>query len=439
MSISSISYRFTFCSVLSLLTCLAPAKVHAAHNSHAELKAQVKELTARLAALEDKNKQMTPLTDKELVTKASSGTLKLSGAVNRAIQYHSNGNRANIVHVDGINENFSNLRLDAEKQVKEGTKVGAIMEMGFVSNGPENISVRAANDANATFAKNVIEAFVESESLGKLILGFGYNTSDRVTVDTDQSSTTVVGNGRTITQNGAGTIFWDKVGNKNGVTPANKNIRVLDIFSPSPLQSDRVQYETPIVWGTKLSTSHSYARNNDIWDVAIKHASELGSTKFAAQAGYITNNTNRGAGGGDNDVAKYQQLSGSASVLFENGISLMVALSDRKWRLNNAPRGRFSYTKLGYQHKFFEAGTTAFAIDYGQSRNLFLYRGDGNDTNISFKLLGKTYGAMVVQHLERIGTELYLSGRLYKLDIDSRQTQRFKDIQVVTLGMRVKF
>ena len=97
----------------------------------------------------------------------------------------------------------------------------------------------------------------------------------------------------------------------------------------------------------------------------------------------------------------------------------------------------------GYQQKFVEAGLTALALDYGHFKNMILNRannaGNPSDTNIKNKFVGTTYGASLVQHIDRIGTEIYLTARTYKLDGEKTQAARYKDITTVMSGMRVKF
>ena len=68
--------------------------------------------------------------------------------------------------------------------------------------------------------------------------------------------------------------------------------RILNVFNSLPEWGDRIQYDTPTFWGTKLAASHTYRGRHDVWDIAVKHASEIGVAKIAAQAGYFSNNSN---------------------------------------------------------------------------------------------------------------------------------------------------
>src|SRR6202035_343223 len=62
------------------------------------------------------------------------------------------------------------------------------------------------------------------------------------------------------------------------------------------------------------------------------------------------------------------QVDGSISVLFKSGLNLTVAGGVRDPHYHD-PTGRplspdLIYAKLGYQHKFFPEGITAFSVDF---------------------------------------------------------------------------
>ncbi|MCK5621606.1 MAG: hypothetical protein KAJ11_04880, partial [Alphaproteobacteria bacterium] len=86
----------------------------------------------------------------------------------------------------------------------------------------------------------------------------------------------------------------------------------------------------------------------------------------------------------------------------------------------------FWYVKVGYIWGG-GIGNTAFAIDYIQA--------DEVDSG-SVEDEATSYGAFVVQAVDKIGTELYLGARQYQLD---RVGFNFDDITAVMAGARVKF
>lgn len=438
------------------------------HNEHHDLKAQVEALTKRLGELEAKDKM--DLTEKEGVTKTNGLKVVLSGQVNRAVLWQNDGSHANVVHVDPSDETSSRVRIAASAKVSESETAGANIEADIRSNRAEWTDVKSANDTNSSFAKRVIEAYYKNDRWGGVTLGHGFMAGARVTRDTDMSATGAVAMGDTVGQIGGGTWFTQKnlasipVAANKAVNAAGAPLDIKAVFNGVETgRDDRFQIETPTFWGTKLEASHAYTGRNDKWDVALKHACELAGTKLAVQIAYLRNLANRN-GGLQNvnqtgvDSAKYNQWSGSIGALFPVGISVMFATTQRDWKVTNAPKGNIYFGKLGYQQKFFEAGLTAMAVDYGRFKNMILNRGNNvangantataaTDTiaNIKNSIVGKTYGATLVQHFDRIGTEAYVTARIYQLDAkllglaNNVQPSTYRDITTVMTGMRVTF
>lgn len=445
--------NLTCASVLALgLASEASAATPTTNQGDAALKSQVEMLMKRVNELEAKERAVGNLTEKEAATTGNNLNLVVSGQVNRAVQWHDDGAHSNVVHVDPTDEASSRFRLEATGKVSDTTRVGAIIEADIRSNRGEFTDVHDANDGNSTFQKRAVEVYGHSDRWGKVTLGHGWMAGARVTRDTDMSNTDVIAMGTTVGQIAGGTVFVDKTlssvtpapgagaANKATTLPGGVPLSVANVFDGADNhREDRIQYDTPTYWGTKLATSHSYRGRNDMWDVALKHACELMGAKVATQVAYFRNLANAGAGHAVTTLpAKYSQWSGSIGALFPIGVSVMFAATHRDWKLKNARDGKIYFGKLGYQQKFIEAGMTAMALDYGHFENMILNRGT-TDANIQSKFVGKTYGASLVQHFDRVGTEIYVSARVYKLDGATSQSPRYKDITSLMSGMRVKF
>ncbi len=419
----------------------------------AALKAQVEMLMKRVNELEAKEKAVGNLTEKEAVTSGNNLNLNLSGQVNRAVLYHDDGNHSNFVHVDPSAVASTRFSVNATGKLSEGNTVGGTITADVRSNAAENIDVHNANDGTSSLNMRIAEGYFDSARWGKVTLGHGWTAASRVTRHTDLSNTDAISSGTSVGQLAGGTQFV----NKNlpsadpafGATAANKAtstggaaltiVRLFNDLGNGSGREDRIQYDTPTYWGTKLATSHVYKGRNDMWDVALMHASTVMGTKIAIQGSYIHDLANTGAvTAAVNLPAKYTQWNGSIGALFPIGLSLQFATTYRNWKVKAAPDGKIYYGKVGYQQNFFEAGKTALALDYGHFENMFLNRGL-NDVNIRKDYVGKTYGAGLVQHIDRVATEIYLSARIYSLDGDSTDTARFKDITMVMSGVRVKF
>ena len=85
----------------------------------------------------------------------------------------------------------------------------------------------------------------------------------------------------------------------------------------------------------------------------------------------------------------------------------------------------FWYTKLGYKTKFYEAASTAFSVEYGETADLRIE----DET-------GKVWGASAVHNITDWGTEFYVTYRKYDLDSDEAD---FSDIDTFWVGTRIKF
>jgi len=199
---------------------------------------------------------------------------------------------------------------------------------------------------------------------------------------------------------------------------------------------NRIRYDTPKFYGFTLGASHYYKGRNDNWDIALKYAGSVKDIKIAAQGAYLHRLSKTVSAPVGSTPAKYAQLNGSVGVLFSNGINIFVSALHRDWQSRRTHKGSIYFAKLGYQHAFIEAGKTAFAIDYGQFNNLIF---DTRPENERDQFKGTSYGAILVQFLDRISTELFLGARVYRLDGPSHRTTRYKDAQLILSGMRVKF
>ena len=113
-------------------------------------------------------------------------------------------------------------------------------------------------------------------------------------------------------------------------------------------------------------------------------------------------------------------------MLPEGGLNATVAAGSRDFNAMGRRDSTFWYAKLGLLRNFITPiGKTGLAFDYfggeDQARN-------GDE--------GTAYGAYFVQNIDKIGTQLYIGGRLFDLD---RPGFNYDDIFGVMVGARVKF
>jgi hypothetical protein len=239
--------------------------------------------------------------------------------------------------------------------------------------------------------------------LGRLWLGQG-DTASNGTSELDLSGTSVVAYSG-IADLAGGISF------KNSATQVKLAFSQFDGLS----RRDRVRYDTPTIAGFKGSTSFI---QGDAWDAALRYSAEYEAigTKITAAIAY--------AGGGQR--FDFNQVNGSVSALHSSGLSLTFAAGTQD--LDNRVSGddpASYYIKGGYQFKPISIGKTYLSADYATIDDLAAV---GDEAN--------SWGAFVVQKIDKIATELYFGYRNHELD---RSGASNDDIRVVVAGLRVKF
>lgn len=421
--------------VMLQILCLPAFAENSSKAEGIALQQQVQALSKRINELESKETKFLGLSEKEAVTSGNALALKLSGQLNRAVVWHSNGKNSNTVHAD-LDSSPSRLTITAVGKISEQTKIYAVIEEAFEPNSTDRIDVHDANDSQP-FTHRKMEVYIDDAKWGRLFVGQGSTASDGTMEDVDMSGTGVVSAGSSLSFMGAGIQFFDSTTNAKATLNGQRMI-IETVFDSGDglFRRNRIRYDTPDFYGLRLQTSHYYRGRNDNWDVAFKYAGMANGIKIGAQGAYLRRLSRTVSVPGGSTPAKYQQFNGSVGVLFTNGISFFLSALHRDWKSRRTHNGSIYFAKLGYQQSFIEAGKTAFAIDYGQYKNLIF---DTRPQNERDQYKGTSYGFMVVQCLDRIATELFVSGRLYELDGPSHQAARYKKAKVVLSGMRVKF
>lgn len=126
--------------------------------------------------------------------------------------------------------------------------------------------------------------------------------------------------------------------------------------------------------------------------------------------------------------------------MHRTGFNFYIGAGRRDHDNNDIKRGSMWSTKIGYKTGFFDFGTTAFSIDYGQFNDLFPARNSPDD-----KFKAQAFGFGIVQSIDRIATDLYFGVKRYLLDgntIDDNGVEvnaEYKGITAVFAGARLKF
>ena len=332
--------------------------------------------------------------------------VELYGQVNRGVLYSNDGNKSNWYFVDNENSQTRVGLLGKASRTKE-LDIGTWIELGLQSNGSDLVSQK---DQTADFdlRDRHLEVYVESERYGKLWVGRGHTSSDG-TSEVDFSGTDVIGYSL-IADMAGGQLFFDS--NTNGLSDTDIGNVFTNMDGLS--RQDRVRYDTPAFYGSKVSGS---ASSEGALDAALRYSAKFGDIKFAAAAAYAYPSGLRG------DVT--DQVNGSVSALHGSGINATFAAGVQSHGTAGRDNSTFYYGKLGFKRHFFEVGMTAVSLDFSRSDQV-----DQNDDRAD------TFGAQLVQNFEEWGTEYYLGYRFHDLD---RPDTSFKSINAMLTGLRVKF
>ena len=117
------------------------------------------------------------------------------------------------------------------------------------------------------------------------------------------------------------------------------------------------------------------------------------------------------------------------SILLKSGFNFTLAggVRDPNYR---DPTGKslspnLIFAKIGYQHRWFPFGLTAFSVDFAQNEEL-IYAGD----------VARAYSLAAVQMIDDFGLDLYSAIKYQTLD---RDFASYRPIIAVMTGARVRF
>jgi hypothetical protein len=330
--------------------------------------------------------------------------LAISGHVNRMINVVNDGSGTETYFVDNDNSE-SQVRFVGTAQATDDLAIGATIELSIAPNKSGNVD-QLNQDTNNIFDQRKTELTLDSKRFGKLWLGKG-DTASYTTGSVDLSGTGVIAYS-TIVDTAGGLFFRER--GSDELT----EVRIGNAFSAFDglNRRSRIRYDSPKFAGFQVRTS------------AISDQRYDGSLWWAGQ-GYGFKAAGAAAAGYPNEDGTKMQYNGSFSALHENtglNLTFSTGLLERKDQKNQ----QNTYGKLGWKTPFFPVGDTAFSVDYTKSRSL----PTETDTSDSF-------GFAAVQGFDRFGAELFALYRRHALD--RKQDPNVHDIDVVSVGARVKF
>lgn len=346
--------------------------------------------------------------DERMVSSTLSNVnLSLYGQLNKAAMYVDNGDAGKWYFVDNINSQ-TRLGLRANVDTVHNWIGGGRIEYGIVANASSDVNQLNTFDATSTnFKLRWAEVSFGHDQFGKFSLGKGDSASNN-SAEIDLSGTTVASYSGYSDM--AGSTLW-----YNGSTGRVTDLDIGDVFSnfDGLSRTDRIRYDSPSFAGFSVAAS---ASSGDAYDGALWYNRKFGDTKVAGAIAI--------ANPGDLKSAD-SIYSGSISAMFPMGFNATFAAGAQDLDEPGRDNPANWWAKLGYQAKFYDAATTSFSIDYGETTDL-----DQNNDTL------KSWAFAAVHNIPDWGTELYLAYRLHRLERDAMD---FEDIHVFWSGARVKF
>lgn len=393
---------------------------------HEEKHAEIEKIKAVvIEPIDSKKTETTP--EKKVVSEFEKVKVTLSGQVNRVVGNYSNGAQTRFTSADN-DVSGSRFRVLGAAKLNDEFSAGTRIEIATKNNSTGDTEVNTKEQSSTGLSIRWVDFSLKSNTVGTFYLGKGSMPSDEST-EADLSKTYVATGASGPEQLATGIKFV------NNTTGLNTGPQIGDVYSGMPglRRLDRVRYDTPSFYGFSLGTGYATGGG---WDAALKYAADIDGTKVQGALAYARRNGPAAiSGGGTNYDNAYKQVDGSLSVRIPLGLSLTGGFGNRKVQQTGRKRAKMWYGKLGYDHKFFDIGTTAFSIDYGQTTDLG--NNAANTTTSGLYGKAKTYSFAFVQHLDDYGIELYATVRRFKFDASNGTN--FRPITMYLAGGRLKF
>lgn len=272
-------------------------------------------------------------------------SLKVSGQVNRAVMFVSDGNDKSAFNYVDNDASSTRVRWDAVANVSDSTEVGSRIEMEMES----NTSAAAVLNGNAGG-----NAFVARHAYVYIQGGFG-------TLTTGQQGEATEG----LLHSSFNYASLAAINPEDTTGIANAGVNFLSFGDGG--RQDALRYDTPNFGGAKASIS---TRDNGDVTAAIRYAGQVGGMGVLAALGYEQNV------GGD------PLLAGSFGINF-GPVALNGSFGEEFDDNNN---DQFYYS-LGLAHKgsYVDMGPTSLGVQYMSNNGTF--DGQGNVYSVGFGLV----------------------------------------------------
>ena len=344
------------------------------------------------------------------------GFVRLYGHVNWGVLHYDDGRDSETyVRVDNANS-VNRVGLLAERPLSEDILATARIEVGY---GPySSFFISQLDDAydwefNEDNIRH-IDLNLRHETYGALSLGQGGMATNGITL-LDFSGTNVVAYSSVGDSAGGQFLRFSDPARPIADAP---QVRAAYQGFDGPRRV-RVRYDTPsfggfhasAAYGRNILTTDSSQHDEDLFDLSLTYGGRLGDFQLGAAAGYFWDRFDR------------EIVSGSAAVIHQpTGLNLSFAAGELDTGSRTAD---YWWTKAGLRRDLFDIGDTAVSLDYYSGRDMTVAGAESDSV-----------GLALVQNIDSVNTELWLSWRLYDYD---DPTADFEDGQAVFGGFRFRF
>jgi hypothetical protein len=377
------------------------------------------------------------------ITNGKTAKLAISGQVVKQVTNLDDGSSNKTFLTDG-GQTSSRIRWVASAKLSDSVTVGGAIEMNTPQSDQAGLMRLGAPGGNGAVTDNKSAwamrhnyLYASSKEMGKLTLGMTSTAAD----GSSEASFTGTGifAGSAGISAGQDTRFIDSSTSSALTESAHSVDKVISNLDHTG-RADVIRYDAPAIMGLKLKTSWQHDGN---WDVAAEYADKVEGVKLKMRAGYT---------GMAGNATKNHIATGSIALGLDSGFH--VALAGGHENIGNVNDGddliaanvspdtnndgindpHFYAVTVGYNAKMFAPGTTAFAINYNETKNkVYVANQDDNKgTSLQFQ---------AVQNFSSIGSAIGVEWAHYTYDSETGAgvANTYDDIDAVTLSTVFKF
>jgi len=336
--------------------------------------------------------------------------IQLSGQISPIAMFLHDSNTGHFFVGTNSQQNHR-LRLIGFVQPNEFFRAGAKLELGFDVNGSDALRQNYYMDPLKLDLRHA-DVSLSSKYLGQISLGKG-DTASEESSEMDLSQT-LVASRSSLARIGGAMSFASLDG--SAAPTIGDVFENLDGLS----RKNRMRYDSPRLFGFWLAGS--YSELNTV-DGSLNYRNDFESLSLAAKVGYAHENSTNSTF--TQTKTSGRQLSGSASVLFDFGLSLTVANGFLFTSDATRQNPYFIYGKIGYFISKLANSHYAFFLEYSHNAHFAI-----NES------LGHALGGGVVHHWKALQTEIFLAYRAHLLSIAE---QPYKPLHLIYSGLRFVF